>query len=357
MSVLSPIRNFTEQCAYYADRVSQEAETLVVNGRYASIKVQNNALVVQPGALCDQESEPTTYYRGKCPFDRVVILSKSGNLSLDALYWLKDQGVSVLMLDWKGDVVYSMSPEPASNASLRRLQYLTSGSDKGASIACKLVLAKTEAQYETVKRHPELNNREYLLDLLRAGINELESPDYRFTDVDYIRLYEARLAAEYFDSFVGAPIRWQKKDQRIVPPHWQEITTRTSGLSDKNARHATNPFHAALNYLYSVVEHQLLCYIHASGLDAACGFLHVDKNGRESLLYDLIEPHRAYVDDMVLSWFNRNVLKRGDVTVFPSGEIALNPELARYLVVSAGIDPRKLKDSVTWFKGQLLSGD
>ena len=357
MSIVSPARDFILQCDYYSNKLDgskQDSDTLVVNGNYSSFKVVNNTLVVQPGTMCESAREPMIYYRGKVPFERVVILSKSGNISLDALHWLGSQQVSILMLDYKGDVVYSMLPEVASNAHMRRVQYMMDD-HKATRIACQLVREKTASQLETVKAHTELSHREYLMDLLQMGMSELARPDYRFDDMNYIRTYEARLASVYFDAFVDVPLTWRKSDRKVIPPHWQRITNRTSGLSDKNARHATNPYHTALNYIYAVWQHQLLGYIHASGLDAACGVLHADRNGRDSLLYDLFEPFRAVADEQVLSFFNRNTLKKGDITLFPSGEIALNPELARYLVTSTAIDARKLQSCVSWFKNEILT--
>ncbi len=211
------------------------------------------------------------------------------------------------------------------------------------------------SQLDTVKCHPELKDRERLLDLLHCGTVELENPGWQFQDVDYLRMYEARLAKAYFQSFEGLPIKWYRADQKVIPDHWKVITCRTSDISpNNNARKAINPFHTALNYSYGVAEHQLLGYILAAGLDPACGVLHSDTKGRDSLLWDLIEPHRAEVDAGVLDFFSKISLRKGDMVMTSSGEVAVNPELSRHMVASINIDRGQFKDTVKWFREQLV---
>lgn len=356
MSKYCTTRDFTERVSYWSeivDKPADNSDNLVVNGSWCSIKVENDAMVVQPGELCEQSREPSVFYRGRVPFDRLVILSRHGNISIDVLHWLRDQRISLLVLDWKGDIVLSSYPEPSSNPVLRRLQY-TLSYEKCIRIACTIIRRKTMAQLEVVKKHPELKDHDKLLDLLQCGIIELENPDYRFQNTEYLRMYEARLAGPYFQSFEGLPIKWYKSDEKIVPNHWRVITGRKGISTYGNAKKAINPFHTALNYIYGVVEHQLLRYILAVGLDPACGVYHNDKIGRDSLLWDLIEPHRATVDDTVLKFFHTTTFRKGDVRVYPSGQIELNTELARYLVSSYKVESRQLQSTVQWFKSQLL---
>lgn len=284
------------------------------------MKVCNGALSIQPGSVNGESREPVLYYRGTSGINQIIVISNSGNISLDALYWCRDQGITLLLLDGKGNQVYSITPESKDSAPLRRLQYLASGTVKGGQLANAIVRAKTASQFDTVHKHPEMKNQSQLLGILDRALVELDSSDDRLQDVDYLRLYEGRLAASYFDSFIGLPIKWKASDAKIVAPHWKAITGRSSPVSTNgNGRNAVCPFHAALNYLYTVTEHQILVAIHRVGLDPACGFLHTDRENRDSLMYDLIEPLRSKVDDLVLLFFNRTVFKRGDIVPLHSG--------------------------------------
>jgi CRISPR/Cas system-associated endonuclease Cas1 len=67
-----------------------------------------------------------------------------------------------------------------------------------------------------------------------------------------------------------------------------------------NARQAVDPLNAALNYAYGLLEGQCRQALSTLGFDDACGFLHLDKAHRDSLVYDLMECERGTVDGLVL---------------------------------------------------------
>lgn len=348
---------YAAQCKDYRVLCDQlSTDSFVLNGHNCTIKVQNGALSIRPGSVSGEEHNPLLFHRGTHNISQIIITSHSGFVSVDALYWCRDQGISLLLLDGHGDQVYSIVPERKDSASLRRLQYMAEPSGRSLQLAKLLIQMKTRSQVETIVKHTELRNRDHALDVLRCGLTELETDDYRFQDIDYLRLHEGRLAAVYFDSFLGLPIRWSKSDERIVPPHWMKVTNRTSPLSASGtARYAICPFHAALNYLYTVVEHHILCAIHAAGLDPACGVLHADKENRDSLVYDLIEPLRPRIDDMALDFFARTTFKRGDIVPLRTGQVLFNAEFARYLLASCSSRSWNCDDVVGWFKSSLLS--
>ena len=139
-----------------------------------------------------------------------------------------------------------------------------------------------------------------------------------------------------------------------IPPHWKVITERSSLLApNKNGRHATNPYHAILNYALSLLEAQVRQEINTTGLDASCGFLHADKNNRDSLIYDLMECHRAQVDDLVLSFVQKTTLSTGDFILMPSGNVRLSPQFARYVVASCRIQQTAIAETVKKLIGYL----
>jgi CRISPR-associated protein Cas1 len=72
----------------------------------------------------------------------------------------------------------------------------------------------------------------------------------------------------------------------------------------------------------------------AEGLDPTCGFLHVDKYGRDSLTYDLMELERGAVDDLLLTFLGKATLHYGDFARAAYGAVALHPQLTRLLLAS-----------------------
>jgi CRISPR-associated protein Cas1 len=348
----------TTRYSTMADDAMASGNVLVLNGHGCGLRVSNKALHVKQGSLLGADREPIIYYKGLVPIKTIVILARSGSISLEALHWCKEQSISIVMLEGKGNLLYSFAPETESNAKLRRLQYQAGDTGMSGYVARELVRKKIVSQMSVMKNISEIKYKrvmkrywanvdwdkppqEYLGNLLV----ELDNVE----DIRAILMIEANAAQEYWSVFKGLPIKWQAKDAKSIPPHWKVITERMGSYSGgPGAKSAKNPFNAALNYLYGVAEHLLLCSIHAAGLDPSCGFLHSDKEHRNSLVYDLIEPHRAEIDAQALSFFDRTVLRAGDVTLLPQGQITLNKEFGRYMILSCIPDAKRYGDTVSW---------
>src|SRR5437588_6212059 len=106
------------------------------------------------------------------------------------------------------------------------------------------------------------------------------------------------------------------------------IAERHLPLSDSAGR-AVDPANAILNYAYGVLEGQCRQALTAEGFDLSCGFLHADKQYRDSLVYDLMELFRPAVDALVLVLLARTTFTYGDVVQGRRGECRLHPQLAR----------------------------
>ena len=85
--------------------------------------------------------------------------------------------------------------------------------------------------------------------------------------------------------------------------YWQTVADALddpSVFDNRSRRPAEDSFNAALNYgygmLYNIVENGVL----AAGLDPQLGFLHADDYARPTLVFDMIEPFRPWVDRMLM---------------------------------------------------------
>lgn len=69
---------------------------------------------------------------------------------------------------------------------------------------------------------------------------------------------------------------------------------------------ATDAVNSALNYGYGILYGQVERALVLAGLDPYAGFLHVDRPGKPSLVFDLVEEFRqTVVDRTVIAIFNR----------------------------------------------------
>jgi len=358
-----------------ANRQLQNSDTIIISGYGCSLRVKNDALVIFPGKTHkDQAQDTTTLYRGVHDIKHIVLLSDKGVVSLDAVKWASEQDIAIMMLDGHGNLILSLSPGNESDAALRRAQYRAGDNGLDVAIARELVKRKTEAQIEVLKslpNHPIVEGRTVILQGRRVTLKAKGQTEHGdviwkpledglielpyMEDVNDIRLLEAQLARTYWNSFVGIPIEWKATDRKKIPPHWRRVTDRLSSLSgSRTAQHANNPYQAVTNYAYALLQGQCSQSLVSQGFDTACGFLHVDQLHRDSLVFDLMEPHRAQVDMVVLHLFASHTLSKGDFMSTDDGSVQFNPQFARYIAASCRIPQADIDASASWLKYVLV---
>lgn len=174
--------------------------------------------------------------------------------------------------------------------------------------------------------------------------------------IDKLRTVEGRLAATYFACFAEMPIKWVQAAMKVVPEHWLRVSSRNSPLSnDGSGRHATNPYHAALNFAYALLEAQILQAVYIAGLDETIGFLHAYREGKHTLVFDLMEPFRTIVDYLILQFFQKRKFKKGDFVQEFTGEARMNEKLKRYILASCRVSPIEIDRLTRWLRSTLES--
>jgi CRISPR-associated endonuclease Cas1 len=222
-------------------------------------------------------------------------------------------------------------------------------------IAHELVRRKLLGQHMTLAAHLALPGRARGLQVLGDARQwlELPKPPPWLCDLGLLRTFEGRAAHAYFAAWRGYALHWTKADARRVPPHWLQIRERMSPRSE-SARHAVDPCNAVLNYAYALLEGQCRQALTRLGFDVACGFLHLDKAGRDSLVYDLMECERGTVDGLVLDFLTRTTLHWGDVMPITDGSCRLHPQLARAVVASCRVPQDRVDEHARWLRAAVL---
>lgn len=113
----------------------------------------------------------------------------------------------------------------------------------------------------------------------------------------------------------------------------------------RSGRGAQDPVNAMLNYSYAILASEVLKSLHTSGLDPYSGFLHSDRYGRKSLVFDLMEEFRQQiVDKSVLKLINRNQIEKDDFE--PKDGMIYIHESCRKLLIKTILD--KLNNDITF---------
>ncbi|MEA3255810.1 MAG: CRISPR-associated endonuclease Cas1, partial [Candidatus Altiarchaeota archaeon] len=135
--------------------------------------------------------------------------------------------------------------------------------------------------------------------------------------------------------------------------YWEavnDVMPKKYRFNGRSRNPARDEFNCLLNYgygvLYSLVEKA--CII--AGLDPYIGFMHADNYNKKSLVFDLIEMFRTYVDETVIYLFSKRKVKReyfdeipGGLTLNKKGKAVLIEALNERLEKKINYRGRKIK--------------
>jgi CRISP-associated protein Cas1 len=212
-------------------------------------------------------------------------------VSFAAIRWLAAIGATFVQFGADGSpLIVSVPPHSPTVTGLRRRQAtVTYETGLGKALAHAIIGHKVAGQAAVLQA--EGREREAAeLDTFRSAVADADN-------LDALLSVEGKAAAIYWGEFADRMLRFARVD--AVPPHWLPIGNRQSPLSG-SARNAVSPAQACVNYLYAVMATELTIALHGAGFDPALGILHLDKEDRASLAYDLLELARPAVDAWAL---------------------------------------------------------
>jgi CRISPR/Cas system-associated endonuclease Cas1 len=103
-----------------------------------------------------------------------------------------------------------------------------------------------------------------------------------------IIVIEAKAASVYWRSHRDLGLIERKGGN--LPRSWLRFANRGRGAEFLGNKHASHPISAMINYCIVVEAGRLARALSGLGLALQIGFLHSDKHGRNSLVWDAIEP-------------------------------------------------------------------
>ncbi len=283
----------------------------VVDGYGLQIHVERRHLVVRDGI--GRHRRERRFARVGHGLTRLVVLGRSGTVSLESFRWLDRLGIQFLHLDRDGISLTGSAHAGLDDARLRRAQALAGTSDLGRLITIQLLDAKLTGQARLTAAA--------LHDDATASRIEQFRKDLPSASLIEARELEALAATAYFAAWRGrVALRWATKDQLQLPEHWTRFDARRSPLRRKLATiRAADPINAILNYLYALAEAECRFACLILGLDPGLGLLHADAKSRDSLALDLIEVIRPDVDAFVLDLATTHIFRRADFVEHDDG--------------------------------------
>ena len=320
-----------------AHQTRQTASALILAGHGVSLRIHGGALEIQNGLThYPQRRETYLFFPRDADLpERIVLLDGSGSISFDVLSWLAEQKVSLIRIDWKGEIVCVAGASGYSANPFRvRWQLETRENPEQRNEFCRSIIArKIEASIITLEKSIRRCDKwDRAMNSAYATLSRLnENPPETISE---LRFLEANCAACYFRSWGGIPIKWRGTGRRPIPDNWHFIGPRSSPYHSAGNRNAAHPVNAILNYAYAALESEIRINAISEGYDPTIGIMHEGSDGSSKFIFDLMEPERPKVDCAVLDFVKTSVFDPADFTIRTDGVCRLNPEMARMVVAS-----------------------
>lgn len=269
----------------------------VAEGFGLALTVTGGQLVIRDGVGSIRRVRK--YPRAGRKLRRVIVLGHDGYLSLSAIRWCRDTGVSLAVIGNQGELQLITLPPGVDDSRIRRAQATSAGTPAGLDIVRCLLVAKLEKQAAVLAGSLEAPADAARL---RHSAEEMSRAPSEMA----ARIIEREAAKTYWQAWRRLAVRWARRDQKRIPDHWAEPFT------GRFSRPAVTPINALLHYCYAIAEIEVRVACQVLGLDPGLGFLHTDERNRQSLALDLIETIRPDVDAYLIGMLAGHVFRHRD---------------------------------------------
>lgn len=249
-----------------------------------------------------------------------IIITGKGSVSFDALKLMARNNVDVVILNWTGDIIYRLSPPEFKNSKVRREQFMAYEDERSCILCKEIIKSKMENQKAILgllaksREENALNFRRY-----RDRISEFSSSLKRLENSSINQIRDKIFGLEGMSS-----VEYWKGLSMVIDEEWN--------FTGRSGRGAKDGFNALLNYGYGILKGEVWRAIHLSSMDPYAGFLHADRWGRPSLVFDLMEEFRQQiVDRSVLRLVNRKQIRATDFRI-ENGKCLIEDDARKKLI-------------------------
>ena len=273
-----------------------DAPPVLVIGPNAALRGRGGALDIEHGPAAERSRVRLDIDDAK---PHTILFDAHGEfLTGEAIRWCAAHAINIILPNGPGRAILftesaletADAPKGKAGAHAQRIR----------DVSPSLIRAQCAAD-------PVCIAREIVRAKLRASALHVETIPVRSWDarlntarsVAELVTIEALIASAYWRAFRDLGLREAKGGN--LPRSWLRFANRQKGALFLGSRHASHPINAMLNYAYVVEAGRLARALAALGLTLPIGFLHSDRKGRNSLVWDAIEPLRPAIDARVFA--------------------------------------------------------
>jgi CRISPR-associated protein Cas1 len=189
-------------------------------------------------------------------------------------------GIDTLILTQRGNpVAVVKSLDDDSHVETRIAQYEAHKSNKGVAIAKQIVLGKIEGQNYVLRKY---GFRQHDLMRIKDIVNGVESDDLRVLR-NKLHTIEGHATEKYFSQIF-------------------QLLPMAISIERRRTFKAYDGINNTFNLAYTILKWKVYRAIIKAKLEPFLGFLHSEQVGKPSLVCDLMELYRYFVDDFLIQY-------------------------------------------------------
>jgi CRISP-associated protein Cas1 len=315
-----------------------QSPSVLILGPCAALRVRRGALDIEHGTQADKATIRIDI--DVSPKPHTILFDGHGEfLTGEAIRWCARYGIGLILPDGPGRMltVLQSALEATDAATIPDIDAAVIRAQCAADalgIAREIVRSKIEAEAAHVRRFDPFN-----ANAVAEWISALDTA----VSVAQLVMIEARAAACYWRAFARAGLREAKGGN--LPRSWLRFTNRQKGAGFLGSKHASHPINAMLNYAYVVEAGRLAKALAARGMALSIGFLHADKKGRNSLVWDAIEPLRPAIDARVFAFIAAREFARADFVQTGTSTFRLSRDVIGAMLTRVSLKERAVSDA------------
>jgi CRISP-associated protein Cas1 len=343
-----PLKHAKEKLTPWQDGAPASPRVLVL-GAYAALRVRDGALEIEHGPHDDRrtiridiDAEPKPH---------TILFDSHGEfLTGEALRWCARYSINLAFPGGPGRLITMVeSALETKSKTMTRTRDVDPAIIRAQCAADPIKIAR-----EIVRAKIAAELKATLFDA-RARRREFEEWDIKLNSarsVAEIMIVESRAAGSYWRTFRDAGLRERKNGN--LPRSWLRFAQRNKGTAFLGNQHASHPINAMLNYCCIVEAGRLAKALAAQGLALPIGYLHSDKKGRNSLVWDAIEPLRPFIDAKVFAFVEAHEFARRDFPQSGYNVHRLSRDVTQLLLHQASLPAREIEGAAEWMMGVIV---
>lgn len=275
-----------------------QKKPLVIMGEHKYLKLNGSAIEIRQTLFQQKEklSSSSSQLLNIVPLRRIeqLLIFGQHHISTPLLSACAKHHVSVHFVNHYGFQSSTFMPSHAEFFAISAKQYIEHTKltpHERLSIACDLVGAKIHNYQLWIKHSYREHDSEYIQQLEHIKQNLTAS-----TDIAQLMGYEGQASKLCFHRLQRCIISEQ----------------RTAFSSKRRQRGGKDRLNSLLNFGYYWLFTRISSLVRSHGLNPYLSFLHEPEQDYETLVYDLMEPFRVFVDRTVLRLLNRKQIQARD---------------------------------------------